>query len=317
MNLNYTIPTNYDLLKKLETAGKNESDEKPAISKIEFNKYSGLLNQSYDFAQRVTKTTLISKSLSYKTTLTELIEITAIKESIIGHIKRKLEITPFKKETLQTIIDGYKDQFQRPSNTTFTSNDLRYNLIAPKHWQPEQLAFYAICMGVNATLQSFAHYFFEEIGDHVRLIPAVEQSKWGHFIAVTLIVKDIAVGAAMAYIIPELERQLETIDNHQQQPADNEPATSEPAAMPTDRPKLKWLGTPAQFGFIIQELIGKGYLERPTASYKKDAEIYRSMFEIIGEKSTLEKEISTGDSQNSLSPKNRAQIKIPNIDKLT
>lgn len=80
--------------------------------------------------------------------------------------------------------------------------------------------------------------------------------------------------------------------------------------------RLKWLGTSAQFGFIFQELIGKGYLEKPTSSYSKDADIYLSMFDIEGTKGTLTKEISTGENQNSLSATNRAKIKIPLKDQL-
>jgi hypothetical protein len=80
--------------------------------------------------------------------------------------------------------------------------------------------------------------------------------------------------------------------------------------------KLKWIGTPAQFGFFIQELIGKGYLAKPTKSYAKDAEVYLSCFEISAKQSTIEKEISPADAQNSLSPTNRSKFKIPPKDSL-
>lgn len=80
--------------------------------------------------------------------------------------------------------------------------------------------------------------------------------------------------------------------------------------------KLKWLGTPAQFGFIIQELIGKGYLEKPTGSFAKDANVYLQLFDIQTKPATLAKEISTGENQNSLSSTNRAKIKIAHKDQL-
>ncbi|MBL7705295.1 MAG: hypothetical protein JNM21_07060 [Taibaiella sp.] len=80
--------------------------------------------------------------------------------------------------------------------------------------------------------------------------------------------------------------------------------------------KLKWLGTPSQFGYIIQELIGKGFIEKPTRSYKKDAEVYLSIFDIDTKQSTLEKEISTSENQNSLSEENREKIKISHINSL-
>jgi hypothetical protein len=78
--------------------------------------------------------------------------------------------------------------------------------------------------------------------------------------------------------------------------------------------KLKWTGTAAQFGYIMQELIGKGYIEKPTGSFPKDAEIYLEHFEIDGKKSTLIKELS--ETQNSIANTNRALLKIAPIDKL-
>lgn len=83
--------------------------------------------------------------------------------------------------------------------------------------------------------------------------------------------------------------------------------------------KLVWKGTPAQFGHFIIELIGKGYLEKPTGSYQKDAKFYLDIFDIkVNEKQTtvgsIEKEIS--HKTNSLSSNNVTMIKIPQIDKL-
>lgn len=77
--------------------------------------------------------------------------------------------------------------------------------------------------------------------------------------------------------------------------------------------KLKWLGTPAQFGFIMQELIGKGYLERPTASHAKDAAFYLSIFDIETTPGTLAKELSPS---SSLSADNARHLSISHINKL-
>ena len=80
--------------------------------------------------------------------------------------------------------------------------------------------------------------------------------------------------------------------------------------------KLIWLGKPAQFGYIIQELIDKGYLKRPTSSFKKDADIYLQLFEVDTTASSLAKEISSWIGQNSLSSGNRKKFNIPHTDKL-
>lgn len=78
--------------------------------------------------------------------------------------------------------------------------------------------------------------------------------------------------------------------------------------------KLKWTGTPAQFGFIINELIGKGYIEKPTGSYNKDAEFYLSIFNIETTPGNLSNEVNI--NKNSFSANNALKFTIPNKDKL-
>ncbi len=79
--------------------------------------------------------------------------------------------------------------------------------------------------------------------------------------------------------------------------------------------KLKWSGTPAQFGFIINELIGKGYLEKPTGSYNKDAEFYLSIFNIETTPGNLSNEVNL--NKNSFSANNAGKFTIPFKDKLS
>ncbi len=78
--------------------------------------------------------------------------------------------------------------------------------------------------------------------------------------------------------------------------------------------KLKWNGTPSQFGFILLELIDKGYIEKPAKGYRKTAEILLSHFDIDTTVGTLEKEINPNG--NSMALESYTQIKIPNIGKL-
>lgn len=79
--------------------------------------------------------------------------------------------------------------------------------------------------------------------------------------------------------------------------------------------KLKWTGTPAQFGFIINELIGKGYIEKPTGSYNKDAEFYFSIMDIDTTPGNLANEVNL--NKNSFSANNARKFKIPSKDKLS
>ena len=79
--------------------------------------------------------------------------------------------------------------------------------------------------------------------------------------------------------------------------------------------KLKWTGTPSQFGFIIDLLVQGGYLEKPTSSFAKDAELYLKIFDIPTTIKTLTKELS--EKTNALSLQNRKKIIIPHKTKLT
>ena len=78
--------------------------------------------------------------------------------------------------------------------------------------------------------------------------------------------------------------------------------------------KLKWVGTPSQFGFIIDSLIACGFLKRPTSSYKKDAEYYFALFDIDSTIETLAKELS--ETTNSLNTSNRKKFIIPSKNEL-
>ena len=78
--------------------------------------------------------------------------------------------------------------------------------------------------------------------------------------------------------------------------------------------KIKWTGTPSQFGFIIDLLITGGYLKKPSTSFAKDAEYYSTIFDIDTTPGTLAKEVS--ENTNSLNTENRKKFKIPPKDDL-
>lgn len=87
-----------------------------------------------------------------------------------------------------------------------------------------------------------------------------------------------------------------------------------PETIETNNQKLKWIGSPSQFGFIIDLLIQGGYLERPTLSFSKDANFYLQHFDINTTPGTLAIEVS--ENTNHLSTDNRKRIIIPHKDKL-
>lgn len=78
--------------------------------------------------------------------------------------------------------------------------------------------------------------------------------------------------------------------------------------------RIKWEGTPSQFGFIIDLLITGGYLKKPTSSFVKDADFYATIFDIETTPGTLAKELS--EKTNSLNTINRKKIVIPPKDDL-
>jgi len=119
-----------------------------------------------------------------------------------------------------------------------------------------------------------------------------------------------AKGCAQGLYVQFLKEKKMEINNPQFE-NNNEPL---PETIQTNNQKLKWNGTPSQFGFIIDLLIQGGYLEKPTASFAKDANFYLQIFDIETTNTTLAKELSEGT--NSLATKNRNKITIPNKDKL-
>ena len=83
--------------------------------------------------------------------------------------------------------------------------------------------------------------------------------------------------------------------------------------------KIKWLGSPSQFGYIILELINNGFIELPIGkgnkNYARVAELCFEKFHIKTKISSLKKEISP--STNSLTFANKDAFKIPNIKDLS
>ncbi len=94
---------------------------------------------------------------------------------------------------------------------------------------------------------------------------------------------------------------------------DNKETETTSAIKPVQK-KIKWLGSPSQFGFIIDALVIGGYIERPTSSFKKDAEFYLNIFDLDTTIGTLEKELNF--KGNSITPDNRKQFKIIKKDQL-
>lgn len=115
----------------------------------------------------------------------------------------------------------------------------------------------------------------------------------------------IKIGESVATeLIEEFAAKISDLDNDE----------TESEIIETNQKKMKWLGSPAQFGLIIDHLVQGGYLEKPTGSFTKDAGFYLNYFEIDTTKDTLAKELS--ETTNSVAPHNRRQFIIPQKDKL-
>lgn len=83
---------------------------------------------------------------------------------------------------------------------------------------------------------------------------------------------------------------------------------------PENIEKLNWIGSPSQFGFIINELIDKGFIESPktngTESIAKLSRTCFNLFNINTSLGNLANELNP--HKNSLSETNRKFFKIPN-----
>lgn len=83
--------------------------------------------------------------------------------------------------------------------------------------------------------------------------------------------------------------------------------------------KIKWNGSPTQFGYLFLELKYKGFIDFPKTrgvdSHKKFAKICYEVFEIKGTLGTLEKALTK--KGNKLTPANKDAFKIPDIKSLS
>lgn len=89
--------------------------------------------------------------------------------------------------------------------------------------------------------------------------------------------------------------------------------------------RIKWLGSPEQFGYIFGELASKGYIELPTKNgegvFSKLAELSLMYFELtttkgknVGKQTTPENlERALNPETNQLSIKGKANLKLPPI----
>ena len=78
--------------------------------------------------------------------------------------------------------------------------------------------------------------------------------------------------------------------------------------------KIKWNGGPSDFGFLINQLIANGWIDKPYKSYNNNAKFFLNLFDIDTTVGTLAKELS--EKSYSLSPDNEKMIRISHIDKM-
>lgn len=83
--------------------------------------------------------------------------------------------------------------------------------------------------------------------------------------------------------------------------------------------KLKWNGTPSQFGWLFLELANKGFIEIPQTaqqnSHSKYAKVCFDLFEIDTTLENLKNELNP--KRNSLTYANREEFKIPYLTDIT
>lgn len=105
----------------------------------------------------------------------------------------------------------------------------------------------------------------------------------------------------------------------------NRQPLKEESELVSTKERIHWNGSPALFGYIILELVDKGYIEPPKYggewSYAKLAKLCFQYFEIKNKKGelttigNLTKEMQDLE-KNTLSPFKREKIKIPDLSEL-
>ena len=171
-------------------------------------------------------------------------------------------------------------------------------------WNKATVAFYCHQQKPNVVLSDLLYFIFVfEYGNEKEVDYDLLQD----------ILHDFSRGIAKSMYLQELKNKRKEYAEHATATEQVYNDTSNTSEI-SDLQKLEWLGTPAQFGFIIQELIGKGYIARPTSSFARDAIILLSHFNIETTPGTLAKEINSVSS--SLSTDNARLLSIPHINKL-
>jgi hypothetical protein len=78
--------------------------------------------------------------------------------------------------------------------------------------------------------------------------------------------------------------------------------------------KIKWNGGPSDFGFLINELIANGWIDKPYNNHSKNANFFYDLFDIDTTIGTLASELN--ENRNSLSPDSKNMFRISLIDKM-
>jgi hypothetical protein len=78
--------------------------------------------------------------------------------------------------------------------------------------------------------------------------------------------------------------------------------------------KIKWNGGPSDFGFLINQLIANGWIEKPYKTHINNAKFFYDLFDIDTTVGTLASELN--ENRNSLSPDSKNMFRISLIDKM-
>lgn len=193
-------------------------------------------------------------------------------------------------------------------------DDLNNMLLSPNLSPTTKMVYTDTSSGRDRPLLEYIGGIFDEHFAFLKLhnleFPGIKASRVDPVFKLNALagVVNISRGVAIKFIMQEWKKQLDKINR--ENPFDQD-------KLPELKPlpyKWPWRGTPAQLGFFIIELNGKGFADRPTRSYIKDAEFYLSIFEIDTTVENLANEINP--KSNSLSPDNARILSITHKDKL-
>ncbi len=221
--------------------------------------------------------------LSLKSTLTDVLKMVSPIENDVEPTGTNNYFNLCKKEFEQRVAnagDGYQTLISTIKNI---EDEYKQNIITNvvdnihiipkpvKMWDIKTVGFYCNQQDPNIKISDLLYFLFTNSFEDVMLGPSVKIKQ-----SITALAKGIADSLFHRDLKKERDSNFFQKPDSQNRDSNNPFPDNENS---NQKNKLKWLGTPSQFGFFISLLTEKGFIKL-NASSEKNAELLLSVFDM-------------------------------------